>query len=515
VSLARWIQHRAAWAPGRVALHFQGRDLGYAELAARIERLAGGLRGLGLRRGDRVAFLGYNSPELVELLFACARAGLVLVPLNWRLTVAEHAAILDDCAPRLLCVEPELEGPAAALAAGRPGLSLVACGRDEGDAAAPSLAGLRRAPPGGAGPEGGPEDPLLVVYTSGTTGRPKGAVLTQGALLYNALNSVAAHDLTSADHALTVLPMFHVGGLNIHTTPVLYAGGTVTIARRFDAGETLELLARRRPTLLLAVPTVALALSDHPRFAATDLSSLRCLTTGSSVVPEAVIRPWLARGVPVTQVYGMTETGPTAIALPIADAERRIGSCGKPCLFTDVRVVDQAGRDLPPGERGELWLRGPNLFREYWNNPEATAAARAGEWFRTGDVGHRDAEGYHYIDDRKTDVVISGGENIYPAELEALLADCPAVAEAAVVGRPDPRWGEVPVACVVRRPGAALSRQDVLALFAGRVAGYKHPRDVVFLDSLPRTAMGKVQKFELRRRLGAAPPAAPPASEPR
>jgi fatty-acyl-CoA synthase len=219
------------------------------------------------------------------------------------------------------------------------------------------------------------------------------------------------------------------------------------------------------------------------------------------VVPEAVLRPWLARGVPATQVYGLTESGPTAIALPIADAERKIGSCGKPCLHTEARVVDAAGRDVPAGERGEIWLRGPNLLREYWGNPEATAESFTGEWLHTGDIGHQDAEGYYYVDDRKKDVVISGGENVYPAELEAVLADCPEIAEAAVLGRPDPHWGEVPVACVVLRPGASLTRAQVLARFPGRLARYKHPRDVVFLDALPRTAMGKVQKFELRRRL--------------
>jgi fatty-acyl-CoA synthase len=222
------------------------------------------------------------------------------------------------------------------------------------------------------------------------------------------------------------------------------------------------------------------------------------MTTGSSVVPEAVIRPWLARGVPVTQVYGMTESGPTAIALPIAEARRKPDSCGKPVPYCLARVVDPGRRDVPRGERGEIWLRGPNLTAGYWRNPEATAEAYTDGWFHTGDVGHQDAEGFFYIDDRKKDVVISGGENVYPAELESVLADCPAIAEAAVVGRPDPRWGEVPVACVVPRPGARLTREDVLGLFRDRLARYKHPRDVVFLDVLPRTVMGKVQKFELR-----------------
>jgi fatty-acyl-CoA synthase len=350
---------------------------------------------------------------------------------------------------------------------------------------------------------------LLLVYTSGTTGRPKGAVLGQSALFHNALNSIAALDMTSADHVLTVLPMFHVGGLNIQTTPAVYAGAAVTIARRFDAGQALALITAHRPTLLLTVPTVAQALSSHPAFAATDLSSLRCMTTGSSVVPMAVIQPWLDRGVPVTQVYGMTESGPTAIALPIGDARRKPTSCGKPAVHCRARVVDAAGRDVARGERGELWLSGPNLITGYWNDPAATAEAFTDGWFHTGDIGHQDADGHFYIDDRKTDVVISGGENIYPAELEAILAECPDIADAAVIGRPDARWGEVPVACVVPRAGARLGPADVLALFRDRLARFKHPRDVVFLDALPRTALGKIQKFELRARLAAGPADAP------
>ncbi len=254
-------------------------------------------------------------------------------------------------------------------------------------------------------------------------------------------------------------------------------------------------------SLCLAVPAVAQALSRHARFAAADLSSLRAMCTGSSTVPEAVIRPWMDRGIPVTQVYGMTESGPTAIALSIADAERKIGSCGKPAAHCEARVVDAEGRDVVQGHPGEIWLRGPNVMTGYWRNPEATADAFTDGWLQTGDIGHQDADGFYYVDDRKKDVVISGGENIYPAELEAILADCPHIAEAAVVGRPDPTWGEVPIACIVPQPGAALTPDDVLALFQDRLARYKHPRDIVFLEALPRTAMGKVEKFTLRRLL--------------
>jgi len=506
VNISRWVAHRAEWAPDSVAIHFRGVDLTYAAFEARVGRAADALAGaMGVRPGERVAFLGFNSAEMLEILFACARIGAMLVPLNWRLTGAEHLELLSDCEPAALVVEPEFQRGIEPAIAVMPAVRAVALGgRAEGvaDGRWSDWAELCAAAVYRADGAGEMSAPVLIVYTSGTTGRPKGAMLTQEALLVNALNGIAALDMTSADHVMTVLPMFHVGGLNIHTTPAIYAGAQVTIARRFDAGETLLLIAARRPTLLLSVPTVAQALAGHRDFGRTDLSSLRAMTTGSSVVPEAVIRPWLERGIPVTQVYGLTESGPTAIALPIADAAGKIGSCGKPLLHTEARIVGADGRDVERGQCGEIWLRGANVTQGYWRNAEATAEAFTGRWLHTGDVAHQDADGYFYVDDRKKDVVISGGENVYPAELERVLADCADIAEAAVVGRADPRWGEVPVACVVPRPGARLDRDDVLALFQGRLARFKHPRDVVFLESLPRTAMGKVQKFELRERIG-------------
>jgi fatty-acyl-CoA synthase len=506
MDISRWVAHRADWSPGRVAVHFGEASATYAELELRVGRVAGALRDeLGIRPGDRVAYLGLNSPELLAALFACARLGAILLPLNWRLAAAEHAWMLRHADPALILVEPDFEEAIERVLADLPRLRAIRIGSEPcAPARWPHLAALvNGARPASPGSGGELRSPVLLVYTSGTTGHPKGAVLTQEALLYNALNSIAALDMTSGDHVLTVLPMFHVGGLNIQTTPAIHAGAAITIARRFDAGQALALIAARRPTLFLTVPTVAQAIASHPAFPRTDLSCLRCMTTGSSIVPETVVRPWLDRGIPVTQVYGLTESGPTAIALSIADAARKPTSCGKAALYCEARVVDPDGSDLRAGERGEIQLRGPNLISGYWNDPEATARAFTDGWFHTGDIGHRDGEGHFYVDDRKTDVVISGGENIYPAELEAVLAESPDIAEAAVVGRADARWGEVPVACVVPRPGAAVTREDVIALFRDRIARYKHPRDVVFLEALPRTALGKIQKFELRRRLAA------------
>ena len=291
--------HSSDRSPEKVALRFEGAEITYAALDERVRRLATLLRAeRGIQPGDRVAYLGFNGPLVLELLFACACLGAIFAPLNWRLAPAEHRTILLDCAPKILVVDPQFH---ASLADIGKGLSSVAIVGQEDLLAAAAAAG------GTDSPAAGDRSlPLLLVYTSGATGRPKGVVLTHEALFWNAVDSIAAHDMTSADHVLTVLPMFHVGGLNIHTTPALHAGACVTIHRRFDSTQALRAIAEDRPTLFLAVPQVSLAMTNHPEWASTDVSSLRLVATGSSIVPEAVMRPWLERGVPVTQVYGLT-----------------------------------------------------------------------------------------------------------------------------------------------------------------------------------------------------------------
>jgi fatty-acyl-CoA synthase len=503
MDISHWISHWADWRGDRLAVHFEGRDISYGEMDHRVGRLANMLAGqLGVGRGDRVAHLGYNSPELLELLFACARLGAMLVPLNWRLAPPEHAWILRNCEPRAVLAEADFFTHLDGIRSEIPNTALVAHGPAPG-AGWRSYQDLLRAAGTDAG-GGGLDDPVTIVYTSGTTGRPKGTVLTQEALFYNALNATAAHHITRDDHGLTVLPMFHVGGMNIHTTPSIHAGAATTIQARFDPADTLAAIARRRPSILLVVPAMTLALTAHPDWTTTDISCLRLVGVGSSAVPEAVLRCFLDRGVPATQIYGLTESAPVAICLPLADVETKAGSCGKPALHTRARIVDDAGQAVARGEAGEIVLAGKNLFREYWRDEAGTAEAYAGGWFHTGDIGHQDEDGYYYVDERKKDVVISGGENIYPAELENILADCPDLAEAAVIGRPDERWGEIPVACVVRQADSDIRGADILALFEGRLAGFKHPRKVIFMAALPRNAMGKVEKFTLRAQLDAA-----------
>ena len=501
MEISRWITHAALWDSDKVAIHFEGDSLTYGGFAQRIAKLAGALRELGVGAGDRVSHLGYNGPEILELLFASARLGAALTPLNWRLAVPEYSFIVGDAKPSLLFVEQPFYDQAQTLAAAFSGLGVVALG-------APHLDWLSYeqilASANPVEPERDDLDDatVLIVYTSGTTGRPKGAMLPQSALFWNAVNATMTLGMTRADHILTAIPMFHAGGLNIQTTPALHLGATVTIAQRFDPGATLALLSSRSHSLFIAVPAMIQALIDHEDWAATDLSSLRIFTTGSSTIPLPLLRAWLERDIPVTQVYGLTETGPVSTVTPVEDAARKVGSCGKPAPYCEARVIDGDGRDVAPEVRGEIVLRGPGITTGYWNNPEATAEAFAEDgWFRTGDIGHWDPEGYLYVDDRAKDVVISGGENIYPAELEDVLAECRDIAEAAVVGRADKKWGEVPVAVVVLRKPAGLEKQAILDLFVGKLARFKHPKDVVFVDMLPRNSMGKVLKFELRERI--------------
>jgi fatty-acyl-CoA synthase len=312
------------------------------------------------------------------------------------------------------------------------------------------------------------------------------------------------HDLTSADRVLTTLPLFHVGGLNIQTTPALRAGACVTLQVKFDPQATLDAIERERITLTVLVPAQLSALMALPRWKEADLSSLRVISTGSTIVSEAFVRKVSERGVPVIQVYGSTETCPIATYGRPADALRKAGSAGTPALHCEVKVVGEDGAELPPERDGEILVRGPNVALGYWNAPDETAQAFADGWFRSADIGHFDAEGHLYVVARKQDMIITGGENIYPAEVESVLLECPAVADACVVGRPDARWGEAVVAAVVLKPGSRMTEAEALALFQGRIARYKHPREVRFVDVLPRSALGKIQKQVLRDSMRAA-----------
>ena len=499
MNLAELIERNAAFTPDKPALHCGDDVWSYAFLARRIADLARGMKSrLGVHRGDRVAVLAENRPDYLALLYACARLGAMLVPLNWRLAVPEQVFILRDAGVKAVFVAAGFEAVVGPLMHALPQARII--GLDAGfDMRLGDL--LAAAAGDGYEPHVDTATPLLIVYTSGTTGRPKGAVLTQQALLFNGMMSQHMHAMTADDHVLTVLPFFHVGGLNIQTTPALHQGATVTIHPRFTAGDTLAAIARDRPNLTVLVPSTMQAMQAHPLWSRTDLSSLRAVTTGSSIVPQPLIDRFAARDVPVLQVYGATETCPIAIYTRLGGDVTRPGSTGLQGLLCEARLVNAAGADVPDGVAGEILVRGPNVLVEYWGDAPATAEALREGWYWTGDIASRDADGYFTVLDRKRNVIVSGGENVYPAEIERVLHEHPAVAECAVIGAPDPRWQEAPVAFVVLREGAVATADELRAHAAAQLARFKLPREIIMVAELPRNALGKVQHFRLREAL--------------
>jgi fatty-acyl-CoA synthase len=468
----------------------------------RVERVTGHLQSRwGVQPGDRVAWLGFNHELQLVTLVACARLGAIFLPLNFRLAVPELQQIIEDAQPRLLVHDSAHADAALALQ----GTDLQRSHHDHLIATA--------SPRGLVLPEVHSDLPLLLVYTSGTTGQPKGAVHTQAALLANARASAWAHGFVAGDKVLSILPMFHVGGLCIQTLPALLSGIEVVLHPRFDPTAWLEELGRSQPTLSLLVPATMRALFEHVRWADTSLACLRGIMTGSSTVPLAYLQALHARGVPVGQVYGTTETGPVSIVLRLPDAMAHVGSSGWPQPEAQVRLIDPQGQEAGPGQVGEVCIRAANLMRGYWQAQGMSGLGLHDGWFHSGDLGQRAEDGCITIVGRSKDMIISGGENIYPAEIENLLVTLPGVAECAVVGLPDERWGEVPVAVLVRQSdatGQALTADGVLAHLQARIARFKLPRRVVFMDTLPKSALGKVLKPQLQATLAAQTPPATP-----
>lgn len=496
-TIDNWISGHARFTPDKPAIVFEGKAISYAQLLAEIDLTTSVLAGTyGLKRGDRIAYYGVNSPEVFVLLFAAARLGLILVPFNWRLAEPELQFIAHDCAPRLLLTDGRFEERVPEIVSGLADCEIVSIADSHGHW--PVLSDLRRAIAPVTTGYAATSDPLLIVYTSGTTGAPKGAVLTQDAMRCNAMMAQHAYDMTAHDHILNVLPLFHVGGLAIQPLPALSLGATVTLHEKFVADLAVRSLAEDGITLINVVPTVLQAMVQSEGWAGADLKSLRAVSIGSTDVPTELIETIHRRGIPLVQIYGATETGPIAIYQRIDAAFDTVGSIGRTGLYCETRLVDEAGRDVADGGNGEIWVRGQNTLTGYWNNEEATKANIVDGWFRTGDVARRDADGNFWFADRIKHVIISGGENIYAAELERVLRSHPAILELAVVGRKDERWGEVPVAVVVRRD-PALTPEEVLSAYDGRLARFKHPKDVVFVDALPRNAMGKVLVDAVRK----------------
>mgnify|MGYP001217054501 CR=1 FL=1 len=489
---------RAALTPDLIA--FTEIDTGArrscAELDSRVARCASIMRTRGVAAGDRVAILSQNDIAFFEILLACARIEAILVPLNWRQPVPELSPIVGDCKPKLLLADADHETVMGALATAV-GLPFLTRRDWEREIAAA---------PGATCETAWPADRVwYLLYTSGTTGTPKAVIQTFGMCFANHVNISQAINLAAGDTTINFLPLFHTAGINLYALPMLIAGGTSHILKKFEIGHVIDALIAGKCTKFFGVPAIYQALALHPEFDRLDFSTVRHWACGGAPLPLELIRRFAARGIRVCNGMGMTETGPTVFLMDTAHAEAKIGSVGKPQILSEVRVVDAGGRDCGPEEAGELLIRGPNVTPGYWNNEAATRAAfLPGGWLKTGDVAKRDRDGFYFIVDRIKDMFISGGENVYPAEVERAIYTHPAVLEVAVVGVPDAKWGEVGAAYVLPKPGVTLAGEELRTHCRKVLAGYKVPKHIEIVGDFPRTAAGKIQKHVLRKGFAAA-----------
>ena len=487
MSLYQRLHGHAEFQPDKTAIESEAGALTYHQLEVLTVQCVSYFKSVGLEPGDRVAILALNHPDWFISVFAAAQCGVVLVPLNWRLSVDELGYVIGDSAPKLLLHDEEFAETAAALQsmfnnlpAGRFGSSeFPPKPVDDQETSNQSSSDVSA--------------PLLIVYTSGTTGRPKGAVLDQKALMCSAEMSQHMTDLTVNDRVLNVLPLFHVGGLNIQPLPALLFGATLVLQARFIPDEAVTALSEKEITLINSVPTLLQAMLASPLWSSEKFKTLRAISIGSTDVPVSLINQVHDNGIPLIQVYGATETSPVAIYQRIEHASLA-GCIGRAGLLCDIRLCDTEGKEVAPGQSGEIQVKGDNVLSHYWNDREATDSSLKDGWFRTGDVAHQDDDGFYWFDDRLKHVVISGGENIYPAELERVIREVAGVDEVAVVAKADERWGEVPVAVI-----AGSADKDAVLGSCESLAKFKRPKDVVFVEALPRNALGKIQVQEVRK----------------
>jgi len=498
-----WIASHARSRPDYVALidDFSGRRLTYAELDWRVAALAGFLKEeLRVAAGDRVAVLAHNSTNILEVQFACMRVGALLVPLNVRLAVAELIEVIEDCGARILFHDRDFAAAAREAVAGG---CVVTVEMNESGGGCPyedAISGQRRCRDVHRALL---SDTWTLIYTSGTSGRPKGVLISYQMTFYNAVNYGIATGLTSDSHGLTFLPMFHISGLNLPANPTLFCGGTVTVMRRFDPARALWLLANQDHPISHAfgVPANFLFISQSPEFAGADLRGVRSLGVGGAPMPISLLQAYADKGVGIQQAFGMTETGPLVTMLGAAQAIQKLGSSGPAVVHVETMIADQNGQRIDScGEMGELRVRGPSVTVGYWNRPTETAAAFRDGWLCTGDLAKQDADGCYYIVDRSKNMYISGGENIYPAEVKRVIERLPGVLEVAVVAEPDDKWGEVGHAYVLADPASGLTESDVMRHCRRVIAGYKIPKTISFVEEMPRNATGKIDRLRLGRR---------------
>jgi fatty-acyl-CoA synthase len=506
-----YLARRNLYSPDRLAIIDAGKTpewrLTYRQMNERADRLANALRAVGVGKGDRVAILARDGVEHLDTFFACGKLGAIHTALNWRLHWREVAGIIEHTTPKALIYSDDFAASVAEVQSAVRGLpcEIGTYIHIEGQGV-----------PGSRHFEtllhSSPADPLTtetleaediaaLIFTGGTTGLPKAAQVSHRMIAWNTLNTVI-HDVTHNDIYLNVFPMFHTGGLLVYTVPQVIFGGATILLRQFEPAQVLNLIEREKATFFAGVPTMYQMLTQAPNWAEADLTSLRFCTSGGAPLPVPLVEKYTAeKGIRFKQGFGMTEFGPGIFALAPEDAIRKAGSIGRPNFYVEARIVGEDGQPLGPDQEGELVLKGPSYCSGYFNDPQASAAAvDAQGFFHTGDIARCDAEGYFYIIDRKKDMFISGGENVYPAEIEKALYAHPAVHMCAVIGLPDPKWSEVGKACVVLKPGTTVGEQELIDFVAARLARYKTPRSVTFLESLPISAAGKILKRELRER---------------
>lgn len=488
--IAYWIEKRAAITPGRIAVITEVEQITYKELHKKISDASAFLKqNYGVRKEDRIAILSQNRLEYLVLIFAIAKLEAIAVPLNIRLTENELGYQLNDSGTSVLIAEEPFYELAQSLVE-ETGIDYVekieSFTAIEGESHQISM-------------EVNESAPFIICYTSGTTGKPKGAVLTQANMFWNAINNILAIDLSSNDRSIVLLPLFHIGGIGLFALPTLFAGGTVIIPGKFEPQKAIAMVEQYEATIVMGVPAIHKALIDCPYFHRERMQSVRWFYNGGAPCPHELIHMFFNQGFLFGQGFGMTETSPTLFMLSKEDAKRKIGSIGKPVMYSDFKLVNERGIVSQAGEVGELVVKGPNIMAEYWRRPEATSETLVDGWLYTGDLARVDDEGFIYIVGRKKEMLISGGENIYPLEIEQTISQLADVSEVAVTGVADPVWGEVPVAFVVKKPTSELTAQDIIEFCRDKLAKYKLPKELVFLDELPKNATGKIQKSQLVR----------------
>ncbi|MCX8022606.1 MAG: long-chain fatty acid--CoA ligase [Syntrophorhabdaceae bacterium] len=506
INVCEWITKWAKIQPDKIAIISEGIPYTYSQFKSNVNRISHLFLNQGVKKGDRIALLLRNSRQFIEIFFAISGIGAIMVPLNWRLALPELELILKDCGTDFIMFDYDFLENAERLRKRLPMKVNIACstGEEGKRGATPDWAMdydelLNTCPdsPPIITWNAGDDDPHILMYTSGTTGLPKGAVLSHRKTFFNVLNANIYYDLSRKDVGIVMRPLFHSGGLIVDMSPVIYRGGTVIIKKRFTPEEILKTIEKYRVTILEMPATVYSFIINECRLDDYDLSSLKCCFTGGERVPVSLLQEYAKKGIALSQVYGLTEVS-TLFWLPMEKAMEKMGSVGQPVMHSEVVIVDDEGRPVKKGEVGEVAVKGPIVMNGYWNKEDLTDEVIRDGWFYTGDLAMMDEDGYVYIVDRKKDMYISGGENVYPAEIEKVLLEHPHIKDAAVIGVPDKKWNEVGKAYIVVKEGKELKEEEIYAFLNERLARYKLPKYIQFIDKLPKTASGKIKKSELK-----------------